>query len=82
MKTPIAMYLAQQLEDTHPSSSGIQLLMYNAAAELRRQNAAIEVLQAQVFTIRHNIAEFHADLVRADDAIKNMECALIESSNG
>lgn len=48
MKIPIALYLAQQLEDTHPNSSGTQLLMYNASAELRNQYDVIEKLKAQI----------------------------------
>jgi len=81
---PIALYQAKQLEDTNlstQSATGIRLLMHNSADILRRQHAAIEALQAQVSIVRHNIAEFHADQVRAEDAIKNMECALLGSSN-
>lgn len=48
--TPIALYLAQKLEDTNPDECGIQLLMYNAADELKRQHAKIEELEAQLKT--------------------------------
>ena len=46
--TPIALYLAQKLEDTHPSDSAAQLLMYNAADELRKQHAKIDELEAKL----------------------------------
>ncbi len=48
--TPIALYLAKQLEDTHPSDSACQLLMYNAADELKKQHEKIKELEAQLKT--------------------------------
>ena len=45
MSTPIAIFLARQLEDTHPTASAAQLLMYNAADELRNQHTEIERLR-------------------------------------
>ena len=48
--TPIALFLAQKLEDTHPTDSSIQLLMYNAADELRKQHEKIKELEAKLET--------------------------------
>ncbi len=48
MSIPIALYLAQQLNDMHPRESGIQLLMYNAADSLRDQHKKIAELELQV----------------------------------
>lgn len=42
---PFALYLAEKLEDTHPSDDSTQLLMYNAADELKRLTAVIAKLE-------------------------------------
>ena len=42
---PIALYLAEKLEDTHPSDDSTQLFMYNAADELKRLTAVIAKLE-------------------------------------
>lgn len=43
---PLALYLAQQIEDSKHVYRGMQFLISNVAAELRRQHAEIERLRA------------------------------------